>query len=81
MSDSFWRPRGTGDDLPSTGDPRVRTVWTAFKERGWIINSLKMAQVAVAALEGREDSYSQPCPDCGSLHPLDLTGGYTCAAV
>jgi hypothetical protein len=32
-------------------DPRVRVVWEAFKREGWIINSLVMAQVAVAALD------------------------------
>lgn len=32
-------------------DPRVKTVWEAFKREGWIINALPMAQVAVAALD------------------------------
>jgi hypothetical protein len=35
-------------------DPRVTAVWQAFKANGWIINSLPMAQVAVAALDTYE---------------------------
>ena len=41
-------------ELPPTNDPRVRAVWLAFKEHGWIIASLQQAQVAVAALDREE---------------------------